>query len=121
MASVSRAFVAHFVESFVAPLSMKSAITISLIPQAKGGPFVFWNDLAAGCEKAAALGFDAVEIFAPSANALEQKVLHNLLARHQLKVSAFGTGGAWVIHKWHLSHASADIRAQAREFVRQII
>ena len=42
---------------------MLSAVTISLVPEARGGPFVFWDDLAAGCAKAAELGFDAVEIF----------------------------------------------------------
>ena len=41
---------------------MRSAITISLTPQARGGPFVFWDDLAAGITKAADLEFDAVEI-----------------------------------------------------------
>jgi len=46
---------------------MHSAITISLVPETRGGPFVFWDDLAAGCEKAASLGFDAVEVFPRSA------------------------------------------------------
>lgn len=49
---------------------MKSAITISLVPQARGGPFVYWNGLADGCAKAAALGFDAVERFPSSANTI---------------------------------------------------
>ena len=100
---------------------MKAAVTISLIPQAKGGPFVFWDGLAAGCEKAAALGFHAVEIFAPSAAAIDRKALRHLLGEHGLKVAAFGTGAGWVIHKWHLSHAAAEVRQQAREFIRQII
>ena len=39
---------------------MKSAVTISLVPEARGGPFVFWDDLAAGCRSAKALGFDDV-------------------------------------------------------------
>src|SRR2546427_7289845 len=34
-------------------IEMHSAVTISLIPEARGAPFVFWDDLAAGCEKAA--------------------------------------------------------------------
>ena len=36
---------------------IQSAITISLVPEARGGPFVFWDDLAAGCAQAAKLGF----------------------------------------------------------------
>lgn len=100
---------------------MKTAITISLIPQARGGPFVFWDDLAAGCEKAARLGFDAVEIFAPSASAIDTKALRLLLRQHHLSVAAFGSGGGWLIHKWHLCHANAEIRRQARDFIRGII
>ena len=42
---------------------ISSAITLSLVPEARGGPFVFWDDLEAGCAKAAELGFDAIEIF----------------------------------------------------------
>ena len=100
---------------------MRSAVTISLVTEAKGGPFVFWDDLAAGCEKAATLGFDAVEIFAPSASAIDRKALQRLLDHHQLKVAAVGTGAGWVIHKWQLCHADGGIRRQAREFIRQLI
>jgi len=100
---------------------MKSAVTISLVAQAKGGPFVFWDDLAAGCERAAALGFDAVEIFAPAASAIERKALQRLLGQHRLKVAAVGTGAGWLIHKWQLCHAEREIRQHAREFIRQLI
>ena len=100
---------------------MKSAITVSLVPQAAGGPFVFWDGLAAACETAGALGFDAIEIFPPHAAALDVAAIRELLAPHQLTVAAVGTGGGWVINKWTLTHADAAIRAQAREFIRGII
>src|SRR5436309_57368 len=100
---------------------MKSAITISLVPQAKGGPFVFWAGLADGCARAAALGFDAVEIFPPNAAAIDLAELSGLLDRHGLKVAAIGTGGGWVVHKWSLTNADPGIRAQARDFIRAII
>ena len=102
-------------------LTLKAAVTISLVPQAKGGPFLFWDGLEAGCQKAAALGFHGVEIFAPSAAAIDRKALRNLLSEHRLRVAAFGTGAGWVIHQWHLSHANSEIRQQAREFIREII
>ena len=51
-----------------------SAVTVSLVTQARGGPFVFWDDLSAAAEKAAALGFDAIEIFAPSPDAVNAVV-----------------------------------------------
>jgi sugar phosphate isomerase/epimerase len=100
---------------------MQSAITISLTAQARGGPFVFWDDLAAGCAKAAQLGFDAVEIFAPSPAPLNPDVVRPLLDRHNLKLAAVGTGAGWVIHKLTLTSPDAAIRSRARDFIRSII
>jgi len=100
---------------------MKSAITISLVPEAKGGPFVFWEGLADGCARAAALGFGAVEIFPPAASAIDIAELQGLLDRHRLKVAAMGTGGGWLMHKWTLTHPDAAIRKKAREFIRAIV
>ena len=100
---------------------MRSAITVSLVPQAAGGPFVFWNGLADACESASAHGFDAIEIFPPNAAALDVPAIRELIAKHKLTVAAVGTGGGWVVNKWTLTHADAAIRAQAREFIRGII
>ncbi|MEO6786979.1 MAG: sugar phosphate isomerase/epimerase family protein, partial [Chthoniobacteraceae bacterium] len=100
---------------------MKSAITISLVPQAKGGPFVYWDGLADGCARAAALGFDAVEIFPPAAHSLDIADLQGLLDHHGLKVAAIGTGAGWLVHKWTLTHPDAEIRRKAREFIRDIV
>ena len=50
---------------------MNSAVTVNLIEEARGGPFVFWHDLPAACRTAAELGFDAIELFLPSADAVE--------------------------------------------------
>ena len=100
---------------------MRSAITVSLVPQAAGGPFVFWNGLADACESASALGFDAIEIFPPNSDALDVPAIRELLAKHKVSVAAVGTGGGWVVNKWTLTHADAAIRAQAREFIRRII
>jgi sugar phosphate isomerase/epimerase len=100
---------------------MRSAVTVSLVPQTKGGPFVFSNGLADAAEHAARLGFDALEIFPPAATAIDRAELRALLARHNLKLAAMGTGAGWVCHKWTLAHADAAIRRQAREFIRAII
>jgi sugar phosphate isomerase/epimerase len=100
---------------------MRSAVTVSLVPQARGGPFVFWDGLAEACHQAATLGFSAIEIFPLSADAIDRTDLHTLLRRHGLKVAAFGTGAGWVVHKWHLCHSDAAIRAGARDFIRTII
>ncbi len=100
---------------------MKSAITVSLVPQAKGGPFVFWDGLADAAQQAASLGFDALEIFPPNADALDVEAIRELLAKHHLAVAAVGTGGGWVVHKWTLTDADPAIRARAKGFIRGMI
>jgi sugar phosphate isomerase/epimerase len=100
---------------------MRSAVTVSLVPQAKGGPFVFWNGLADACAQAAALGFDAIEIFPPSAHEIDVDAVRNVVAKHGLAVAAVGTGGGWVINKWTLTHSDCSIRAQAQAFIHGII
>jgi len=100
---------------------VKSAITVSLTPQARGGPFVFHDGVASGVETAARLGFDAVEIFPPAANAIDVAELQSLLDHHGLKVAAVGTGAGWLIHQWSLTHADSAVRQRARDFIRAII
>lgn len=100
---------------------IRSAITFSLVPEARGGPFVFWDDLKSGCAQAAALGFDAVEIFPPSADALNVKELQALLKRHRLQLAAVGTGAGWVKQRLSLTSPDAAVRAQAREFIAGIV
>lgn len=103
------------------PTTMKSAVTISLVPQARGGPFVFWDDLAGSIRTAAELGFDAVEIFAPGPEAVDTTLLRKLLDDHHLKLAAVGTGAGWVIHKLQLCDADPEKRTKAKDFIRSII
>jgi sugar phosphate isomerase/epimerase len=100
---------------------MKSAVTVSLVAEAKGGPFVFWDDLPAACRKAQEIGFDAVEIFPPSPDAIEAGELRRLLSEHKLSLAAVGTGAGWVKHKLLLTDTNSDQRNRAKEFVRGMI
>ena len=100
---------------------IRSAVTISLVPEARGGPFVFWDDLAAGCRTARELGFDAVEVFPPSADGLQAAELKRLIADHGLRLAAVGTGAGWVVHKLRLTDPDAAVRTRAREFVMRIV
>lgn len=100
---------------------IRSAVTISLVPEARGGPFVFWDDLPTACLAAAKLEFDAIEIFPPSADAIAPDTLWHLLNEHSLKVAAVGTGAGWVKHKLTLSSGDAGTRRKACDFVRSII
>lgn len=98
---------------------MKSAVTISLVPEARGGPFVFWADLASSVRQAATLGFDAVEIFPPSADAIDPAELKSLLSDTGLSLAAVGTGAGWVKHK--LTLTDPDTREKAVAFVKGVI
>src|SRR5215212_7770848 len=100
---------------------MKSAVTISLVLEARGGPFVFWDDLAGACAKASELGFDGVEIFPSAADAVDSEEVKKLLAKHRLKLAAVGTGAGWVKHKLLLTDANGEQRKKAKEFVKGMI
>lgn len=100
---------------------IKSAVTISLVPEARGGPFIFWDDLAAGCSKAASLGFDAVEIFPRGAESVDATELRRLLDGHGLKLAAMGTGAGWVLHKFTLNDGDPVVVRHAQDFIRSII
>jgi sugar phosphate isomerase/epimerase len=100
---------------------IRSSVTVSLVPEARGGPFVFWDDLPAACRKAHELGFDAIEVFPPSADALDAEQLRTLLADYQLSLAAVGTGAGWVKGRLHLTLPDAVSREKARAFIRSII
>jgi sugar phosphate isomerase/epimerase len=100
---------------------MKSAVTVSLVPEARGGPFVYWDDLAAGCRAAAALGFDAVEVFPPGPDAIDPAALRALLDDNGLSLAAVGTGAGWVKHKLSLTSPDEVVRDKAVAFVRSVM
>jgi sugar phosphate isomerase/epimerase len=100
---------------------IRSSVTVSLVPEARGGPFVFWDDLPAACRKAKELGFDAVEVFPPAADAVEGKLLRSLLTDNGLALAAVGTGAGWVKQRLHLCLPDAAARTKARAFIRLII
>lgn len=100
---------------------IRSSVTISLVDEARGGPFVFWDDLPAACRKARELGFDAVEVFPPAPDAVDPKLLRTLLDDHGLGLAAVGTGAGWVRHKRHLTLPDAAARTEARTYIRRII
>src|SRR5262245_52188757 len=102
-------------------MAVKVSVTVCLIPEAKGGPFVLWDDLPAAVKLAANLGFDAVELFPPEPDALDPKAVKELLAPHKLAVSAVGSGAGWVRHKLSLTHGDAGHRARAIAFAKAMI
>ncbi|MCY2953859.1 MAG: sugar phosphate isomerase/epimerase [Planctomycetota bacterium] len=100
---------------------IRVSVTVSLVEEARGGPFVFWRDLRGACEKASALGFDGVEVFPPDAEAVKGEELRGMLGDFGLRLAAVGTGGGWVKKKLTLTMGEEQGRAAARGFVRSII
>jgi sugar phosphate isomerase/epimerase len=100
---------------------IRTAITISLVPQARQGPFVFHGDLAGSIAETARLGYDAVEIFPPAADALDVPDVRRMTIDAGVKVAAVGTGAGFVVHKLTLTDASAAARQRAVDFVKEII
>ncbi len=100
---------------------IKSAITVSLVEEARGGPFVFWDGVPAACARSAELGYDAIEIFAPASDAVDCDELKGLLEQYNLKVAAVGTGAGMVKHGLCLTDADPARRAAAKDFIREMI
>ena len=100
---------------------IKSAVTVSLVPEVRGGPFVFWDDLDAACGKAAALGFDAVEVFPRGPGQPDADALRQSLDRHGLRLAAMGTGAGWAVHRLSLLAEDAAAQRKAADFIRSVI
>ncbi|MCA9177924.1 MAG: sugar phosphate isomerase/epimerase [Planctomycetales bacterium] len=100
---------------------MKSCVTVSLVEEARGGPFVLWDDLPAAAARAAELGYDAIEIFAPGPDAVDPVALRGLLDQHGLALAAVGTGAGWVKQRLQLADPDAGKRRAAIDFVRSMI
>jgi len=100
---------------------IRSSVTISLVPEARGGPFVFQEDLGDGLEKASAMGFDAVELFLPSAETIAPVQLRRLLSDNGLTLSALGTGAGYLTHGWTLCNREDQVRQRARRFITEMV
>src|SRR5262249_18688877 len=96
-----------------------TSIACSIVPEAKGGPFVLWDPLPVACRKAKELGYDAIELFASSPDGLDG--LEKCLKDHGLKLAAMGTGAGAVLRKMTLTSPDADVRRAGREFILSII
>lgn len=100
---------------------IKSCVTIALIPEIKTGPWIFWDDLSTSLAKAASLGFDAVELFTRSGDAVDPYLLADMLSQHQLQLAALGTGAGKVIHGLTLVDPDPVIRQRAIDFISEMI
>ena len=71
-----------------------AAVTVSLVPEVRGGPFVFWDGIAAACAAAERIGFHGLEVFPHTAAGVPVDELRAALSDHGLALAAVGTGRA---------------------------
>ena len=103
-------------------MSISSCVTISLVPEARGGPFVFWDDLAAAAAGAAELGLRRGRGLPAVPDAVDPGRAAPAARRSRPEAR----GGR---HRGRLGHAPADAAptgrrpadARRREFIRAII
>lgn len=101
---------------------IRSAITISLVPEAAGGPFLLHtDDLAAACQTAARYEFDAIELFVADAKSLPTASVWHQLNAHGLKLAAVGTGAGWLQQKLTLTSEDFETRKRAIDYLRAMI
>ncbi|MHA8051638.1 TIM barrel protein [Aquirufa sp. ROCK-SH2] len=100
---------------------IQSCATIALVPEIKTGPWIYWHDLPTSLAHASSLGFDAVELFTASHDALDIEETKALLEKYALKIAAVGTGAGKVIHGLTLTDPNESIRKKAIEFIQQMI
>jgi sugar phosphate isomerase/epimerase len=100
---------------------MKTAVTLCRVTEAAAGPFVFHDSLAEGFAKAAKHGFDAVELFLPSADAVTTEEIRQLQKQHGLAIAAVGTGAGMVKHGLSLTDADPVVRAKALDFILSLV
>ncbi len=100
---------------------IKSCATIALVPEINSGPWIYWKDLEQSLAHASSLGFDAVELFTASHDALDVHETKALLEKYQLKIAAVGTGAGKVIHGLTLTDVDASIRKKALAFITDMM
>jgi sugar phosphate isomerase/epimerase len=101
--------------------SIKSAVTFSAVPEAQGGPFVYWGQLQASLESAKKLRFHALEIFPPGPEYFQGIDAGGLAKAIGLEIAAVGTGAGWVRHKLSLADPDAQVRSRAMEFLMMML
>ena len=100
---------------------IKSSVTISLVPSLAGGPWIYWEDLKTSIPKAKTTGFQGIELFTASADAVDSKMLSELLSEHDIELAAVGSGAGRVLHGLYLTHPEMTIRNKAITFIKEMI
>ena len=100
---------------------MKSAITLSQVPESASGPFVLHGPLDESFAIAANCGFDAVELFLPGPDFIPPERVLDLAASHKLAIAAVGTGAGALCHGLTLMDPDPQRRNAAIDFLLRMI
>ncbi len=100
---------------------MKIAVTLSQVPEALQGPFVFRTPLPEAFATAASIGFDAVELFLPGPDFISVEDVKSLAEDNSLAIAAVGTGAGMLRHGLSLTDTDAGKREAALEFIFSMI
>ena len=100
---------------------IKSCATIALVPEITAGPWIYWEGPDISIPKAAKLGFDAVELFTASADAVDPEQLRQLCGANKIDIAAVGTGAGKVLHGWTLTSPDKHIRDKAVAFISEMV
>lgn len=100
---------------------MKTAITLSQVPEAAAGPFVFHQPLPEGFAAAKRHGYDAVELFFPGPDFISVGEVKALATQHELGIAAVGTGAGMVKHGLSLTDPDPAKREAALKFIVEMI
>jgi sugar phosphate isomerase/epimerase len=90
---------------------MKLAVAIATA-DAPPSAFVVWRGLAASMAKAAALGYDGVELALADAGQADCDEIARLCDIHGLEISAISTRQVYAVHGLYLTHPDPDKRRQ---------
>ncbi len=100
---------------------MKTAITLCQVPEALAGPFVLRTPLPEAFATAAAIGFDAVELFLPGPDFVSVDEVKSLAAQHGLTIAAVGTGAGLLRHGLSMTDPDPAQREAALDFIFSMI
>lgn len=100
---------------------IKPCVTVSLVPSLAGGPWIYWDAPEVSIPKARAAGFEAVELFTASADAVDARNLERVLQQTGMTLAAVGTGAGKALHDLHLVNPDPAVRRKARDFIKAMI
>ena len=100
---------------------MKTSVTLCRVPEMAAGPFVFHDELDVAFAKAAACGFDAVELFFASPDEVPVETIRSLCGQFGLGVAAIGSGAGMVKHGLSLTDPAPEKRRGALDFILRMV